>query len=81
MWQWSGGLRPLPVGHQPAGNSDCDGHEREQGRYDERDDEADLGDAHLRVGRRRPLRRNLAVGLASLERQNGVGLHLKMWTV
>ena len=81
MGQRPGCLGPLPVGHEPAGDGDGHGDEGQQGRDDERDDEADLGDAHLRVGRRRPLRRNLAVGLASLERQNGVGLHLKMWTV
>ena len=75
--QRPGCLGPLPVGHEPAGDGDGHGHEGQQGRDDERDDEADLGDADLGVGRRRPLRRDLAVGLASLERQDGVGLHLQ----
>ena len=77
MRQRSFDFRSAPVGHEPAGDGDGHGHEGQQGRDDERDDEADLGDADLGIGRRRPLRRDLAVGLASLERQDSVGLHLQ----
>ncbi len=41
----------LPVGHEPAGDSDGNGDKREEGGNDESNDEADLGDADLRVGR------------------------------
>ena len=51
MRQRSGGLRPLPVGHEPAGDRDGDGDEREERGNDKRDDEADLRDADLGVGR------------------------------
>ncbi len=58
--QRAGRLRPLPVGHEPAGDGNGDGDEGEQGGNYERDDEADLGDANFGVRRRRTLRRDLA---------------------
>jgi len=77
MRQRAGGLRPFPVSHEPARDRDGDGDEGEERGDDERDDEPDLREADLGVGRRRALRRDLRVGLSTFERQDGVRLHLK----
>ena len=68
----------LPVGHEPAGDSDGNGDEGEERGDDESDDEADLGDADLRVGRRgRALCCNLGVRFPALQSQDGIGLNLE----
>ncbi len=68
----------VPVGHEPAGDSDGNGDEGEERGDDERDDKADLGHAHLRVGRRRrALSCDLGVRFPALQSQDGVGLNLE----
>ena len=65
----------LPVRHEPARDGDGDGDQREEGRDDEGDDEADLGDADLLVARvpRAHVRPRASL---TLNRQDGVRLDL-----
>ena len=75
MRQRPGRFRPSPVRHQPA--TDCDGHrhQRQECRDQQRDDEADLGHAHLLVTREaavNPLSPD-PLGLA-VDGEDGVGL-------
>lgn len=47
MGQGACGLGPPPVGHEPAGDGHCDGHQGQQRRDDQRDDQAQLREAHV----------------------------------
>ena len=73
MRQRPGGLRTSPVGHQPAGHRDGHRHQGQKGSDDERDDEADLGDANILVSSPASLGVNQGV-CPSLNGKNGVGV-------
>ena len=77
MGQGARSLGPPPVRHQPARDRDGDGDQRKQRRDHQRDDEPNLGHAHVLVPAEAGLR--VDAGLCPpLDGEDGVGLDLDL---
>lgn len=79
MGQGSTGFGLPSICHEPAGDSNGDGHERQQSCDHQGDDESDLGDAHLLV-----LGAQAGSGVhpglfPSFDGEDGVGLHRNLF--